>query len=311
MPNTNAANLLTKEEKDLLTNTKKPKTLLVKDTYIRISTDFYYTYPVYTYNPKRKNPFLKKVRTLHDSNLLSVYDCVIFVNCTIYIKSDTRAEFYNCVFINCSLDGDWSRVSIDGNATISNCKILSSPDGYFECRKYKTFYVKNPNTDLKDIEYFTEMYNLYTYSANNLLENVKGLKEHISLVPTTGAFKAYKGACYLPAATKDDPYVDFIPVVIELEIPEDAERVNSLSYKCRANKAKVLRIYDLHGQEYQTATSIRDKRGYYYGEPFTYTVGEIVYPDDWNNNPAYECTNGIHFFLEKPMAIYWLSLNFY
>ena len=35
----------------------------------------------------------------------------------------------------------------------------------------------------------------------------------------------------------------------------------------------------------------------------TYTVGEMVYPDTFDENRWNECSNGIHFFINKQEAI--------
>ena len=35
----------------------------------------------------------------------------------------------------------------------------------------------------------------------------------------------------------------------------------------------------------------------------TYTVGEVVHADDWNENRWNECSHGIHFFIDRQSAV--------
>ncbi|NLC14592.1 MAG: pentapeptide repeat-containing protein, partial [Chloroflexi bacterium] len=83
--------------------------------------------------------------------------------------------------------------------------------------------------------------------------------------------------------------------IAKLLIPEDAKRSSSTSRKCRASKAKVLAIYNESGEEIREGRSIHD-----YG--FIYWVGEMVYPDYWDEERWVECSNGIHFFMTREEA---------
>ena len=38
----------------------------------------------------------------------------------------------------------------------------------------------------------------------------------------------------------------------------------------------------------------------------TYTAGERIYPDSYNDDWRVECTNGIHFFMTREEAEDWL-----
>ena len=83
--------------------------------------------------------------------------------------------------------------------------------------------------------------------------------------------------------------------VAKLLIPEDAKRSSGTSRKCRADKAKVLAIYDRRGEE------ISEGRSRYDSE-FIYRVGETVYSDKWDEDRWNECSSGIHFFLTRKEA---------
>ena len=105
--------------------------------------------------------------------------------------------------------------------------------------------------------------------------------------PSDGAFIGWKkvtnnGECYL----------------VKLEIPEDAKRSSATGTKCRCDKAKVLEI-SLIGTG-ATATEIVNNS---YTPSVTYKVGEMVYPDSFEDDRFIECTHGIHFFINKQEAI--------
>ena len=87
--------------------------------------------------------------------------------------------------------------------------------------------------------------------------------------------------------------------LVKLEIPEDAKRCSATSKKCRCSKAKVLAITNL----FETKTYDEVVNGNY--APLTYKVGEMVYPDSFDEDRWNECSHGIHFFMDKEEAINW------
>ena len=101
--------------------------------------------------------------------------------------------------------------------------------------------------------------------------------------PSEGAFVAWKkvGGKYL----------------VKLQIPEDARRCSATTRKCRCDKALVLDITSLDGEEhYDEVTNTNYKET-------IYKVGEMVYPDSFDENRWNECSHGIHFFVNKEDAI--------
>ena len=86
--------------------------------------------------------------------------------------------------------------------------------------------------------------------------------------------------------------------LIMLEIPEDAIRCSCTSQKCRCDKAKVLGITNLDTNE-----SVSEIKNFSYSPAVTYVVGEMVYPDSFDENRWNECSHGIHFFINKQNAI--------
>ena len=85
--------------------------------------------------------------------------------------------------------------------------------------------------------------------------------------------------------------------LIQLLIPADAKRSSATSNKCRCDKAMVVAITDFDGTN--PIDSITNTN---YAE-IAYKVGEMVYPDSFDENRWKECSNGIHFFINKQDAI--------
>ena len=85
--------------------------------------------------------------------------------------------------------------------------------------------------------------------------------------------------------------------LVRLLIPSDAKRSSSTSNKCRCDKAKVLEITDLDGNN--PITSVINNN--YINTQ--YVVGEMVFPDSFDENRWNECSHGIHFFINKQEAI--------
>ena len=86
--------------------------------------------------------------------------------------------------------------------------------------------------------------------------------------------------------------------LVKLEIPEDARRCSCTSQKCRCDKARVLGIIGL-----ESGKEITEIVNTLYSPYVTYKVGEMVYPDSFDENRWNECSHGIHFFINKQNAI--------
>ena len=101
--------------------------------------------------------------------------------------------------------------------------------------------------------------------------------------PSEGAFVAWKNV--------EGKYL------VKLQVPEDARRSSATTRKCRCDKAMVLDITSLDGNEHYDEVTNNN-----YSETI-YKVGEMVYPDSFDENRWNECSNGIHFFVNKEDAI--------
>lgn len=86
--------------------------------------------------------------------------------------------------------------------------------------------------------------------------------------------------------------------IVKLKICEDADRSSSTSLKCRCSKAEVLEIQNIDGSraDITEICSNHDKN-------FIYKVGETVEVKDFDKCRWNECSNGIHFFIDRNMAV--------
>jgi uncharacterized protein YjbI with pentapeptide repeats len=148
--------------------------------------------------------------------------------------------------------------------------------------------------------YYTNLYHANFYRANlckanffhadlrnanfngTSLNNTKNVNAPFAC-PEKGSFIAFKKASNY---------------IVELLIPEDAKRCSATSRKCRCDKAKVISITTLSGEdaEINTVASNRDAT-------FEYRVGEYVEVNNFNENRWEECSTGIHFFITRQEAV--------
>lgn len=84
--------------------------------------------------------------------------------------------------------------------------------------------------------------------------------------------------------------------IIKLFIPAEAKRSSSTSRKCRCEFADVLEIVN-----FKTGETIDKIVNDNYKETI-YETGKRVYPDSFDNNRWNECSNGIHFFINRKEA---------
>ena len=119
------------------------------------------------------------------------------------------------------------------------------------------------------------------------LSDAKHIPYIYMMCPEEGAFIGWKKA-----------EISEKQMLVKLSIPASAKRSSSTSRKCRCNKAKVLEIYNLDG-------TVAEERECYssYDKNFIYEVGKTVKVDDFNEDRWKECTQGIHFFMNRQEAI--------
>ena len=100
--------------------------------------------------------------------------------------------------------------------------------------------------------------------------------------------------------------------LIELEIPEDAKRSSCYGKKCRCDKALVKSITKLEARINDRSLKIielTDSHVYaaysaiHSADRVTYTVGQMVEADSFDENRWRECSHGIHFFVHRSDAL--------
>ncbi len=111
--------------------------------------------------------------------------------------------------------------------------------------------------------------------------------------PETGSFVAWK---------KVTDFFSQEPYLVKLLIPEDAKRCSATSYKCRAEFAKVLGIYEESGIESAHEAIFNRRLSMSNHIDTHYVVGKMVYPDSFDENRWKECSHGIHFFMNFECA---------
>ena len=103
--------------------------------------------------------------------------------------------------------------------------------------------------------------------------------------PEEGEFYGYKKV-----------YIGPVPCIAKLIIPAEAKRSSATTRECRCEFAKVFSITSLDRRE-------SFKMAYSEHYNFKYKVGETVYPDKFDEERWNECSNGIHFFIQRQEAV--------
>ena len=135
--------------------------------------------------------------------------------------------------------------------------------------------------------YGANLHDAYLYGANLDGANLREAKNvpFIPLAcPSDGAFIGWKKVKWC---------------LVKLLIPEDAKRCSATTNKCRCDKAKVLEITSMETNEHLDEIT-NTNRDY---APCVYKVGEMVYPDSFDDDRWNECSHGIHFFINKQEAV--------
>lgn len=108
----------------------------------------------------------------------------------------------------------------------------------------------------------------------------------LSIVPEVGAFIGWK-KCRGPNGNGK--------VIVKLQIPATAKRSNATGRKCRAERAKVMAIYNMDGTEAEYGISSHDR-------VTKYVKGKTVKCHEWEEARWVECAGGIHFFITRTEA---------
>ena len=231
----------------------------------------------------------------------ATFDNVTFIGKSL-IAQGNNSNFYHAAFTNCK----FIYVSLDG-ANFAFSHIISVEF----CRCFlccSTFF----NSDIYDTK-FSVCSCMWANFSDSSWENVSFENSNLTNastldITTSGSFTLADTKVYGTTLTMACPvegeftgwkriFSDIDKYLVKLLVPADAKRSSSTTYKCRCSKAKVLDIVNLRTNEH--VTSIMN-RSYIDTE---YTVGEMVYPDSFDENRWNECSHGIHFFVDKENAI--------
>ena len=109
-------------------------------------------------------------------------------------------------------------------------------------------------------------------------------------MPSNWIFFAYKKVT--------DPICKNRKLIAKLFIPANARRSNATSNTCRADRAVLVNIYDLKGNEIKNLNTVKSM---YYN--FYYIKNKMVYIEDFNTNRWFDFTTGVHFFMTFEEAV--------
>lgn len=224
---------------------------------------------------------------------------VKFNHCQFEDTSFNECKLISCMFNGCETkDMSFIRCQIFNNAFV---KTILKNSRWSETNIYRSTFKDNEYT----LARFERTSNFYDTSLDDDAPNIERAMIEPNIVqacPSHGSFIGWKkGLIY---ATRNNDITKILSpaiTLIQLEIPEDAERVGGyLNGKCRCSKAKVLSIRTI-----QDGKLIDDGIAFsMYGDNKTrYKVGEMVYPDSFDSNPYAVCSHGIHFFVSKENAL--------
>ena len=111
----------------------------------------------------------------------------------------------------------------------------------------------------------------------------KNIKYIPMTCPDNGCFTAWKKANGM---------------IVKLLIPEDARRSSATGRKCRCDKAQVIAIEAIGGEQTDIKSVCSD-----YNKDFVYTVGKTVTEPNFCEDRFMECAAGIHFFINRQEAV--------
>lgn len=205
---------------------------------------------------------------------------LVFKDCRFnYIHFDGLSDctFIDCTFNKCNLRGLT-------NVTMKDCvgmcsEVLNGSSGFTlagtcefdNCHGLWFAGRFDPNIDLT------------VHDTPGLLELLSKLEEQKRL-----AEEARLKNLELRKSIKHGYKVVNAPVLVKLSFPDDAELVNLDKDKSRASVAMVESIHVINDLGVEGVVNSSYKR-------CEYRVGELVYPDSFDNNPNQDCGHGIHF----------------
>ena len=252
-----------------------------------------------------KEDFGKAIRKRPNGNVV-FKDLIIFIDLDPgEIKfTDERVlcslGYLNIIFSNCE-------VHIDNTIDITKIHDTYVNTSFMDCDVYRNiedpenFYLFNGYYDNCRI-YFNH-YNSRRdhFNSNCIFDNPPPLA-----CPSEGEFFGYKVVreVFEDATDRYSYTWKWEYRILKLLIPDDAKRSSAFGKKCRCSKAMPVELYDLEGNVIVSSNRIESCcSATYLGNPFSYYIGRMAYPDAWDDNRFRECSKGIHFFMTFEEAI--------
>lgn len=208
---------------------------------------------------------------LHNINFIeSYFQNAVFYNCALFTVLFTYATFLCCNFAKSNMiKTDFGGAFIENSSFCGAC--LTKVDF-----SNSTFV----NSDFRESKIFSTSFSdcrcKHMYSEN--------MPYFSFSCPSEGEFIGWKKVRTGTGCSG----------IVKLLIPADAKRVSSsVSNKCRCDKAIVLEIKTLSGEDMKIAYS-------FHNSAFKYIVGNTVTPEfEFDDDVFKECASGIHFFIDK------------
>lgn len=148
-------------------------------------------------------------------------------------------------------------------------------------------YADLRGADLTDADLSYARIDSNTKISHEQFINAKGINDQC---PKEGSFIGWKKC----KTITNRPYI------VKLEISSNAKRSSGTGRKCRCSHAKVLEIQNMDG----TAANVDHVFSpTYKNNKICYRVNEIVYADSFDDRFWIECSNGIHFFINRDEAV--------
>lgn len=223
-----------------------------------------------------------------DIHHIDFKDCRFSTDFFYYVHF-SHCTFKNCIFNGVVMYGSTFRYCEFFNTDFRDCTMNFCT---FECGSFDNYCVIS-YTVLRDCSFHLTNFNEANLKCRNMFDNTD-LTDAINppyvkmACPTHGSFVGWKkiydgveGYC-----------------LIKLEIPAKAKRSSATSRKCRAEYAKVLGVYNMQLERIDCRKVVNMNYA-----KCVYKVGEIVYPDSFDEKRYEECSHGIHFFIDVNDAI--------
>ena len=233
----------------------------------------------------------------------------VFINCICSSSSFNDARLYGATFSSCELDSAVFTNAYLRTAVFQSCMLkCASFDNATLDNMVISDSILEHTSFISTKGYEATAFHNCTRCCANTIDNIT---YYPLACPSDGAFIGWKTILLRDShgyiVTGGPRYA-----LVKLEIPEDAKRssADSTSHKCRCDKAKVLDIVVIDtGEHIKTITNIRliDSYSSIHLQKTVYTVGEMVYPDSFDDYRWKECTNGIHFFINRQEALNYIK----